>query len=85
MQLSRSDNKKHHDLAFELGRRGFEQNKKDSHTAGMYVLGLVMLEKRNKARSIAEEFRMGLSDSEVDQENLKIFNEMTTTLLDESD
>lgn len=84
MQLSRSDNKKHHDLAIKLGQRGFEKNKNDPYNAANYIRGLVMLEKMDEARSIEEEYRSGLSDSEVDKENLKIFNELTTTLFDVS-
>ncbi|MXW07544.1 MAG: hypothetical protein F4Z87_05390 [Gammaproteobacteria bacterium] len=84
IQLSSSDNVKHHDLAIELGQRGFEKDKNDPYTAATYIQYLVILEKPDEAKRVAEEYRLRLSESEADEANLTIFNESTEMFLNES-
>ncbi|MCY3541881.1 MAG: hypothetical protein OXH31_08270 [Gammaproteobacteria bacterium] len=84
IQLSRSDNAIHHELAIELGQRGFEKDKNDPYNTATYIQYLVILKKPDEARRVAEEYRSRLSDSEADEENLMIFNESTEMFLNES-
>lgn len=84
-QLSRSEDKIHHELAIEFGQSGFEKEKNDPFIAADYIASLLMLEKPDEARRIAEEYRKGLSDSEVDKRSLKTFNDMTSSMLGKKD
>ena len=81
-RLLRSDNPTHRKTALDYASRAYEMNKRDSWGASLYISALVKHEKLEKAQGIAEEYRSGLTDSAVDQQELEIFNRMTASVLD---
>jgi len=83
--MRQSDNPTHHDVAVEYGQRAFELDNKAPYVAVTYISALLKVEKLEDARQVAEDYRNGLSDSEVDRNSLERFNNLTSTMFDEED
>ena len=82
-RLIQSDDPTHRETALGYAQRAYEMDKSDWDNAIVYVSALVTHDKLEKAREVAKEYRSGLSDSAVDQENLEIFNDVASSLLQE--
>ena len=76
-RLLRSDNPTHRKTALGYARRAYEMNEMDYWVVSVYISALAKHEMFDEAREIAREYRSGLTDSAVDQENLEIFNRLT--------
>ena len=83
--MRQSDDPTHHDVAVEYGQRAFELDNKAPYVAVTYISALLKVEKLDDARQIAEDYRNGLSDSEVDRNSLERFNDLTSTMFGEDD
>lgn len=82
-RLIQSDDPTHRETALGYAQRAYEMDKGDWDNATVYVSALVTHDKLEEAREVAKEYRLGLSDSAVDQENLEIFNDITSSILQE--
>ena len=82
-ELLQSENPEHHRVAAEYGRQAYELDGKDPYIAVGYISALIALEKTEEAQQVAEEYRSGLSDSEVDKSSLETFNRITLSLFEE--
>ena len=77
-RLLQSDNPTHRKTALDYAGRAYEMNKNDRWGVSLYISALAQHEKLDEAREVAQEYRSGLTDSAVDQENLEIFNQITS-------
>ena len=84
-RLIQSDNPSHRNEAVEYARQAYEMDSSDIWGVVFYIEVLVTVENPNEARKVAEEYRSGLTDSAVDQNNLEMLNEWTSALLDETE
>lgn len=82
-ELLQSDNPKHHKAAAEYGSQAYELDGKDPYIAVGYISALMAIEKSVEAQQVAEEYRSGLSDSEVDKSSLETFNRITSSMFEE--
>lgn len=82
--LSRSDNPEHKAAGLEYGKRAFELDNKDPMIATDYIGALMASGKADDAKSVAESYRSGLTDSEVDKEKLEIFDRITGWVLNQT-
>ena len=80
--LLQSGKPDHHEVAVEYGRQAYEKNGKSPFVAATYISALLKVEKSDEARRIAEEYRSGLSESEVDKSNLEMFNNTISSILE---
>ena len=81
IDLGRSDNPTHHQVAVEFARKAYELDKKSPSIVAIYISALLRIEKSNQANRVAEDYRAGLSDSQVDKINLEMFNSMSSSIL----
>lgn len=84
-RLIQSDNELHRKQALEYARTAYEMDNSDVFGVVFYIEALVTVENRDEARKVAQEYRTGLTDSAVDQQNLEILNDWTSALFDETD
>ena len=82
-ELLQSENPEHHKVAAEYGRKAYELDGKDPYIAVGYISALIAIEKSEEAQQVAEEYRAGLSDSEVDKSSLETFNRITSSMFEE--
>ena len=82
-ELLQSENPEHHKVAAEYGRQAYELDVKDPYIAVGYISALMAIEKSEEAQQVAEEYRSGLSDSEVDKSSLETFNRITSSMFEE--
>lgn len=82
-RLLQSDNPTHHETALGYARRAYEMNKRDGWGASLYVSALAKNAKLEEARELAVEYRSGLTDSTVDQQELESFEFYTDSILQE--
>ena len=83
--LIQSTNSTHQEVAVEWAERSYELDSTDLWVVLGYIDALVIIEKPDQARAIAEEFRSGLTDSAVDQRDLEILNDWTSALREENE
>lgn len=83
--LLQSDEPDHHRVALGWAKQAYDMNNKDWSIASTYVSALVTAEKTDEARRIASEFRSALSDSAADKRSLEIFDDITSSLLDDEE
>lgn len=83
-KIVRSEELVHRKVAFEYAERGYELDQEDPFVVATYVSALMGVERKDDARSIVEGYRAGLSDSNIDQDKLRIFNILTPKELKES-
>ena len=83
-KIVRSEKLAHRKVALEYAERGFELDQEDPFVVATYVSALMGIERKDEARSIVEEYRARLSDSNIDQNNLRIFNILTPKELKEN-
>ena len=84
-RLIQSDNPSHQKEAVEYAKQAYEMDSSDIWGVVFYIEALVSVENPNEARNVAEEYRSGLTNSAVDQNNLEMLNEWTSALLDETE
>lgn len=82
--LRQSSNPNHHEVAVEYGRRAFSLDNKSPYVAVTYISALVTVDKTEEAHRIANEYRTGLTESEVDVSNLELFDNMSSSWLDKN-
>ncbi|MXW54982.1 MAG: DUF255 domain-containing protein [Gammaproteobacteria bacterium] len=68
-----SEESVHRKVALEYAERGYELDQDDPFVVATYVSALMGVERKGDAQSIVEEYRTGLTDSNIDQDNLRIF------------
>lgn len=83
--LSRSDNPEHQAAAVKFGRQGFELNSIDPFIAMDYISALTASDLWDDARTVAEAFRSGLTDSAADQDKLELFDRITVGIFNQSE
>ena len=83
-KIVRSDKLAHREVALAYAERGYEMDQEDPFVVASYVSALMSVERKNDAQSIREEYRARLTDSNIDQDNLRIFNILTPKELRES-
>ena len=83
--LIQSTNPTHQEIALEWAKTSYEMDSTDLFVVLGYIDALVYVEKPDEARTIAQEFRSSLTDSAVDQKDLEILNNWTSSLFDESE
>lgn len=76
--LSRSDNPDHRSASVEYGKRAFELDSRDPMIAVDYIGALMASDKTDEAKSVAQSYRSGLTDSATDQEKLEMFDQITS-------
>lgn len=81
--LIQSTNPTHLEVAVEWAERSYELDSTDLWVVLGYIDALVIVEKPEEAQKVAEEFRAGLTESAVDQRDLEILNDWTSSLFDE--
>ena len=82
--LSKSDNPKHKAAGLEYGKRAFELDSRDPMIASDYIGALLASDKTAEAKSVADSYRSGLTDSAADQERLEIFDRITGYVLNQA-
>ncbi len=83
-KIVRSEDLAHWEQALEYAVRGYELDQEDPFVVAIYVCALMGIEMKDDARRVVEEDRSGLTDSNIDQDNLRIFNVLTPKELKES-
>ncbi|MYD80248.1 MAG: DUF255 domain-containing protein [Gammaproteobacteria bacterium] len=81
--LSRSDNPDHRSASVEYGKRAFELDSRDPMVAADYIGALMASDKTDDAKSVAQSYRSGLTDSAADQDKLEIFDRITGWVLNQ--
>ena len=81
--LSRSDNPDHRSAGVEYGKLAFELDSRDPMIAADYIGALMATDKTDDAKSVAQSYRSGLTDSAADQDKLEIFDRITGWVLNQ--
>ena len=83
-KIVRSEQLVHREVALEYAERGYELDQLDPFVVASFVRALMGVERKDDAQNIVETYRSGLSDSDIDQDKLRIFNILTPKELKEN-
>ena len=78
--LGMSDHTEHHAKAVDYAREAYELSGKEHSYTLSYISALLKIGKIDEAEQIADDYRSGLTDSELDRQNLQEFNNSVSTM-----